>query len=391
MRRTHHSARGPGTPPLAASPPSSTVRSARGLAGSYPLVGSSLDAFGVNPRPAGSPHPRWGRSPVGSPATPATPPPWPRTTRCGPRRSWRRARTCARPPASSAPSASCAPSAAARTAPPRSPRPRQESARPDRASADRLTATRTRSPPGADHTMAPPTPRGRMPPSTSSNVSCSPARARPAAPVRPAHHQPLEAEVPHHPLMPADATQAGHRRRLLSCGSAATPRRCRTGAPRQLQPQPDRSGRTRVPPPTTHRPDQPLALLHQPGGDRPGNEGGPPTVRSPSAAALQLPHRLGVDVPLDPRPGGGGRRQPPGVHGRSAACQTRRTPSRRATGPRRPDRPPRPPSAPPAGARPVGADRPHQIIDSRGPVSATGSTAAHAGGASVGEAPPGSC
>jgi hypothetical protein len=255
MRRTHHSARGPGTPPLAASPPSSTARSARGLAGSYPLVGSSLDAFGVNPRPAGSPHPRWGRSPVGSPATPATPPPWPRTTRCGPRRSWRRARTCARPPASSAPSASCAPSAAARTAPPRSPRPRQESARPDRASADRLTATRTRSPPGADHTMAPPTPRGRMPPINKLQrqllASAPLLRQRaPAAPARPAHHQPL-GRGPTPPPMPADATQAGHRRRLLSCGSAATPRRCRTGAPRQLQPQPDRSGRTRVPPPTT--------------------------------------------------------------------------------------------------------------------------------------------
>jgi hypothetical protein len=235
MRRTHHSARGPGTPPLAASPPSSTVRSARGLAGSYALVGSSLDAFGVGPRPAGSPHPRWGRSPVGSPATPATPPPWPRTTRCGPRRSWRRARTCARPPASSAPSASCAPSAVARTAPPRAPRPRQESARPDRVRRPPDSDPDPVTPGGGPHhgTSDPPRPHA---PHQQAPTPTARQRA-PAAPAPPAHHQPL-GRGPTPPPMPADATQAGHRRRLLSCGSAATPRRCRTGAPRQLQPAP---------------------------------------------------------------------------------------------------------------------------------------------------------
>jgi hypothetical protein len=55
----------------AATPPSSTARSARGgFAGSYALVRSYLDAYRVRPDPAAPPHPRCGRSPVGSPATP---------------------------------------------------------------------------------------------------------------------------------------------------------------------------------------------------------------------------------------------------------------------------------------------------------------------------------
>src|SRR5215213_8259645 len=61
-------------------------------------------------------------------------------------------------------------------------------------------------------------------------------------------------------------------------------------------------------------PDEQVVLVHQPGGDRMGAEGGTAHGEITLGGRLQVPDRFGVKVWFDPRPGGGGRRQRPGVH-----------------------------------------------------------------------------
>src|SRR6266702_2756015 len=67
---------------------------------------------------------------------------------------------------------------------------------------------------------------------------------------------------------------------------------------------------------TTHQDghQEQVPLVDQPGPDRLPGEVGTPHREVPSRSRLHLPDRLGVEVPLDPRPGAGDRLQRPGVH-----------------------------------------------------------------------------
>ena len=56
-------------------------------------------------------------------------------------------------------------------------------------------------------------------------------------------------------------------------------------------------------------PDEQLVLVHQPGGDRLGAQVRTAHDEITLGCRLQSPDRFGVEVPLDPRPGGGGRLQ----------------------------------------------------------------------------------
>src|SRR5215212_7709852 len=60
--------------------------------------------------------------------------------------------------------------------------------------------------------------------------------------------------------------------------------------------------------------DEQMVLVDQPGPERLGGEVGTAHDHVPSRRRLHLPYRFGVELSLDPRPGGGYCLQRPGVH-----------------------------------------------------------------------------
>jgi hypothetical protein len=81
----------------------------------------------------------------------------------------------------------------------------------------------------------------------------------------------------------------------------------------QLQLQKDAVGEGALASAHEDRHEEEVALVHQPRPERAGGKVGAPDGEVSCRLRLELADRVGVEVALDPRPGGGGRLQGPRV------------------------------------------------------------------------------
>src|SRR6266702_19648 len=138
----------------------------------------------------------------------------------------------------------------------------------------------------------------------------------PAAQASPAHRQPLKA---YGPMPPAYERRRRPRpgAAVCSCLGAVAQVHHAVAEPalvQQFELEPGPVGEELLAAAQHDGPDEQVVLLHQPGGDRMGAEGGTAHGEITLGCRLQVPDRFGVEVWFDPGPGGGGRRQRPGVH-----------------------------------------------------------------------------